>query len=77
MCETIFEFGPAVQEEMVLKDFSIFSSGSHFVQLSKFGRGHCDQHLSDFFFKISARCSLKVFLFLSAVAISFDEAKPF
>ena len=59
-----FEFGPAVQEDMAFKDFSIFSSGSHFVQLSNFGRGHCDEHLSDFF-KISARCGIKIFLFLS------------
>ena len=33
----------------MFKDFSIFSSGSHFVQLSDFGRGHCDKQISDFF----------------------------
>ena len=39
-----FEIGPLAYEYMLLKGFSIFSSGSHFVQpsgiiLSIFGRG--------------------------------------
>ena len=30
-----FEFGPAIQEGMLFKDFFSFSSGCHFVQPSK------------------------------------------
>ena len=31
MCN-YFEFGPSILEEMLFEDFSIFSSGGHFVR---------------------------------------------
>ena len=44
---------PVVQEEMLFKDFSIFSSGDHFVPTAEcihfcnFSRGHYREHLCE------------------------------
>ena len=32
LCVIIFEFEPEVQEKVAFKEFSIFSSGGHFIQ---------------------------------------------
>ena len=40
----LVKFGPVVQEDMSLKDISIFSSSSHQNSLSNWDRGHYEEH---------------------------------
>ena len=70
---------------MLLKGFSIFSSGMPFCSeeqnhFSNFGTWSPKEHLCEIILKLGhwprRRCRLKVFLFLALVAILFSKLEP-
>ena len=70
--EIVFEFGPTIQELIILKIFSIFCTGGRFVKRSVsfwaiFRGGLYEEHLSEIILNLGHQirriCSLKIFLF--------------